>query len=160
MLKEGKWLQCEKVIVWNWLSELSRLIQDEMRNKMIYVESVGLCRKIVSREQYREWCVWEGNRYACGCERVKEYKCIYIDEVRVCVRVWWQNIHINICMSWLYVMDYYKCMLRERGDRKINMYIQDSKGVCEDRVNVCIYIYMYVGMYVCKGIELKKGDSW
>ena len=41
-------------------------------------------------------------------------------------------------------MDYYKCMLRECGDRIINMYIQDSKGVCED-----IYIY----------IDLKNGES-
>ena len=52
--------------------------------------------------------------------------------------------------NWLYVMDYYKCMLRECGDRIINMHIQDSKGVCE--VSVCMYICMY--------IEVKKGEAW
>ena len=55
-------------------------------------------------------------------------------------------------------------MLRECGDRIINMYIQDSKGVCEDRVYVCVYVYIYVCMYVCMYvyicIELKKGESW
>ena len=43
---------------------------------------------------------------------------------------------------------------RECGDRIINMYIQDSKGVCEDEyiyvcMYVCIYsVYMYIYMYV------------
>ena len=99
--------------MWNWLSELSRSIQDEMRNKMIYVESVGLCRKIVSSEQYREWFVcervigmhvgvnvWKSiNVYKYTdvsdgvCKGVmKEQTCIYMHEIDC---MWWTII--NVC---------------------------------------------------------------
>ena len=131
MLKEGTRLQCERVIVWNWLSELSWSIQDEMRNKMIYVESVGLCRKIVSREQYREWCVCErviGMHVGVNVwKSINVYKCTDVSE-GVCKGVMKEHTYIY-AWNWLYVMDYYKCMLRECGDRIINMHIQDSKGV-------------------------------
>ena len=68
--------------------------------------------------------------------------------------------------NWLYVMDYYKCMLRECGDRIINMYIQDSVKKEYMYVCKCMYVNMYMCMYVCMYvclyvyIELKKGESW
>ena len=60
--------------------------------------------------------------------------------------------------NWLYVMDYYKCMLRECGDRVINIYIYKTVGECVkiEYMYVCIYVYIYV----CICIELKKGESW